>query len=198
MAGVDAANVLDVARRRAAGEHQRDEADAPTRPAAAKPASAPAQDREDAEPRQQRREAGDRVAERERDKRERADHRRRDQRAARAAPGDHRAEGGDRQREVAAEDVRVEEDRVDAEVDVELVRVEELRVEEEVASEVLVDRDQRAADGDHPDRHEHPAQQRPRPLDLAEQAERTANGARKKPMFSTAFETSSEYAAWIA
>jgi hypothetical protein len=47
--------------------------------------------------------------------------------------------------------------------------------------EVLVDRDDRADDRDHADRHQHPAQQRRRPLELAQQAEEDRERREEEP-----------------
>ena len=84
----------------------------------------------------------------------------------------HGAQRGDRQRQVAPEDVRVEEQRVDPEVDVQLVGVEELGIEEQIAR-VRTGRSRSAAQttatvGDH---GEHPPEQGTAPLDLGEQHE---------------------------
>ena len=79
-----------------------------------------------------------------------------------------------------------------AEVDVELVGVEELGVQEQIAGAPLIDRDRRADDGDLGDHGEHPAEQRPGPVHRGEQREHDRERTRKKPMFSIAFETSSE------
>ena len=74
----------------------------------------------------------------------------------------------------------------------ELVGVEELGVQEQIAGAPLIDRDRRADDGDSGDHGEHPAEQRQVQSTAASSANMTANGTRKKPMFSIAFETSSE------
>ena len=169
--GVDAADVLDVAGRGAAGDHEDGQAGQAERPVGDRTAPAVAQDCDDPEPGEQRCGAGDRVAEREGHQADGAHQAGQRQVAAAAAPGDAGRKRCDRQREVAAVDVWVEEDRVDAEVDVQLVRVEELRVEEQVAGEVLVDPDQRAPDGDDPDRDQRPAGELPAPARLADQDE---------------------------
>ena len=74
----------------------------------------------------------------------------------------------------------------------ELVGVEELGVQEQVPGAPLVDRDQGADDGDAGDHGQHPAEQGRVHCTVVSSANMTANGTRKKPMFSIAFGTSSE------
>ncbi len=158
-AAVDRAVVLDVARRRAADGDEGREGNQAHRGGRQRSAPAPAQQGDHAEAGDQRRKRGDRVAERKAGEANAASQQRESGIAPALLPGDARAERRDRERQIAPEDVRIEEDRVDPEVDVQLICVEQLRVEKEIADHVLAERHHGAADGNYGDRDQHSLEQ---------------------------------------